>query len=176
MNRKRVRVTSVDNPFDPFTQFDEWYAYDRAKGYYLSERLARVALTSDLLSDDENEEIIDNNTGKTVGNALCYYVKDISNGVLFVIDNVEINNHYKLSDKRGEELRNAIKEFAQNINKEVAGKDNTPIILGTSFNDIPTNRLKTKHNILQKLGSMNCSEIYADLFDTWQLPFSQKSS
>ncbi len=28
-----VRLTTVDNPYDPFTQWDEWYAYDEGKGY-----------------------------------------------------------------------------------------------------------------------------------------------
>ncbi|MCQ2958421.1 MAG: hypothetical protein MJ180_05940, partial [Candidatus Gastranaerophilales bacterium] len=113
-------------------------------------------------------EIVDNNTGRTVGNALCYYAKNISNEIYFVIDNIEINNHYKLSDKRGEELRNSIKKFAQNVNKEVSGKDNIPIILGgEDLNDVPTDKLRERHNVLSKLGSMNCEEIYADLFGGW---------
>lgn len=27
------RLTTTDNPFDPFTQFSEWYKYDCMKGY-----------------------------------------------------------------------------------------------------------------------------------------------
>ena len=26
-------VTTLDNPYDYFTQFDEWYAYDTSHGY-----------------------------------------------------------------------------------------------------------------------------------------------
>lgn len=36
-------LSTIDNPYDPFTQFDEWYAYDHQQGYYTCEYLARVA-------------------------------------------------------------------------------------------------------------------------------------
>jgi hypothetical protein len=44
-------LTTVDNPFDPFEQFDQWYAYDRELGYDTPGLLARIAATSDELSD-----------------------------------------------------------------------------------------------------------------------------
>lgn len=51
-------LTTSDNPYDPFTQFDEWYEFDRSNGYYTCEYLARIAQTSNELSDeDENVEI-----------------------------------------------------------------------------------------------------------------------
>ena len=48
-------LTTADNPFDPFTQFDEWKTFDEAKGYNTCEYLARIAKTSDELSEtDQN--------------------------------------------------------------------------------------------------------------------------
>lgn len=47
---QRHMLTTVDNPYDPWTQFDEWYAFDESKGYHSSSLLARVTLTSDELS------------------------------------------------------------------------------------------------------------------------------
>jgi hypothetical protein len=44
-------LTTVDNPFDPFTQWDEWYAYDAKNGYHTPAFLARIVQTSDDLSD-----------------------------------------------------------------------------------------------------------------------------
>jgi len=44
-------LTTVDNPYDPFTQWDEWYAYDARLGYHTPSFLARVVATSDDLSD-----------------------------------------------------------------------------------------------------------------------------
>lgn len=52
-------LTTVDNPFDPFTQFDEWYAYDVAMGYHTSSFLARIVKSSDELSDADQDLAIE---------------------------------------------------------------------------------------------------------------------
>ena len=52
-------LTTVDNPFDPFTNWDEWYAYDEAKGYYTSGLLARITKTSNELSEKEQNEDVE---------------------------------------------------------------------------------------------------------------------
>lgn len=46
-------LTTVDNPYNPFTQFDEWYAFDMGHGYYTASFLARVVSTSDGLSETD---------------------------------------------------------------------------------------------------------------------------
>lgn len=53
----QVRLTTIDNPFDPFTQFDAWYAYDNTKGYHTCEYLARVAKVAPELSEVVEEEL-----------------------------------------------------------------------------------------------------------------------
>ena len=51
-------LTTIDNPFDPFTQFNEWFQFDIEKGYNSCSRLDRVANISDSMSETEiNEEI-----------------------------------------------------------------------------------------------------------------------
>ena len=53
-------LTTVDNPFDPFTQFDEWLAYDIAMGYNTSGFLARIAkVSNDLSLPDQAQAIQD---------------------------------------------------------------------------------------------------------------------
>lgn len=52
-------LTTTDNPFDPFTQFDEWYNFDMFKGYNTCGRLAKLAKTSESMSDYENDQEID---------------------------------------------------------------------------------------------------------------------
>lgn len=52
-------ITTVDNPFDPFDQFDDWFMYDTDKGYNSCSYLARIARTSDSLTDEENEAEIE---------------------------------------------------------------------------------------------------------------------
>jgi hypothetical protein len=46
-------LTTVDNPFDPFTRFEEWLAYDMRMGYHTSAFLARVAKVSEDLSETD---------------------------------------------------------------------------------------------------------------------------
>ena len=49
-------LTTVDNPYDPFTQTEAWYRFDEDKGYHSCSYLARIARTSDQLSYAENEQ------------------------------------------------------------------------------------------------------------------------
>lgn len=50
-------ITTVDNPFNPFEQPDEWYTWDVSHGYYSRELLARIARVSDDMSDSDIELI-----------------------------------------------------------------------------------------------------------------------
>lgn len=52
-------LTTKDNPFDPFEQFNEWYNFDIDKGYNSCGYLDRIANTSDQLSDEENAREIE---------------------------------------------------------------------------------------------------------------------
>ena len=52
-------LTTVDNPYSPFDEWDQWLAYDVAHGYNTCEYLGRIANTSIGLSDSLNEEEID---------------------------------------------------------------------------------------------------------------------
>lgn len=47
-------LTTVDNPFDPFTRFNEWFEYDVSMGYNTSSFLDRVAnVSNDLPEPDQ---------------------------------------------------------------------------------------------------------------------------
>lgn len=46
-----TRLTTVDNPFDPFDEYDSWYAFDARQGYHTPSFLARIVQTSTELSD-----------------------------------------------------------------------------------------------------------------------------
>ena len=46
-------LTTVDNPFDPFDQFDSWHLFDKEKGYNSCERLMRIAKLVDGMSEEE---------------------------------------------------------------------------------------------------------------------------
>lgn len=53
-------VTTMDNPYDYFTEFDEWYAFDISHGYDVIGKpyntlnyVARVADVNDSMSEEE---------------------------------------------------------------------------------------------------------------------------
>lgn len=48
-------LTTVDNPFDPFTEFDPWHLWDTTHGYYTSDYLARIVKTSDGMSEADQD-------------------------------------------------------------------------------------------------------------------------
>lgn len=54
-----IALTTFDNPYDPFKEFDSWLLYDSEKGYNSCGYLGRIARTSDSLTDEENEEEIE---------------------------------------------------------------------------------------------------------------------
>ena len=47
-------ITTTDNPYNPQTQFDEWYTYDSMLGYNTPQRLAKMNdyLVKTLKTDD----------------------------------------------------------------------------------------------------------------------------
>ena len=51
-------LSTADNPFSPFTQWVDWRRYDEDKGYYTCEYLAKIAITSDDLSDADYQQAI----------------------------------------------------------------------------------------------------------------------
>lgn len=54
LNEQECMLTTVDNPWNPFTHFDEWYAFDISNGHHSCALLARFARTSNDLSDADN--------------------------------------------------------------------------------------------------------------------------
>lgn len=76
-----VMLTTTDNPFDPFEQFDEWKAFDESKGYYTCSYLARIVKTSDELSDEDETSAIEQAVDEIVAlNVLGIYKKVFKTG------------------------------------------------------------------------------------------------
>ena len=56
---KEVWITTVDNPFDPFTQWDRWFNYDEQQNYHTCARVESLAHCNDEnLSPTENRELV----------------------------------------------------------------------------------------------------------------------
>ena len=76
---KEHMLTTTDNPFDPFTQFDEWYQYDRAAGYFTTEFLARIAFTSHELSEADESLAIEQAIDEIVNENVLGIYRKVSN-------------------------------------------------------------------------------------------------
>lgn len=75
---RQVALTTTDNPYDPFVQFDDWYAFDEQKNYCSCSLLARIANTSSDLDPDETLQIIEQAIDRIVElNPLGIYKKVI---------------------------------------------------------------------------------------------------
>lgn len=48
-------LSTKDNPFNPYEQWNEWYAYDERMGYHTSGLIARVIVTSNELSEEDQK-------------------------------------------------------------------------------------------------------------------------
>lgn len=58
MSLRKVNITTIDNPFDPFDDFTSWFNYDVENGYYTCSKLARLTnITDDMSSIEEEAEI-----------------------------------------------------------------------------------------------------------------------
>lgn len=48
-------LTTIDNPYNPFEQFESWLLFDTEKGYNSSSYLARIAKLTDDMSEHEKD-------------------------------------------------------------------------------------------------------------------------
>lgn len=57
-----IALTTFDNPYDPFEQFNQWFLFDVEKGYNTCSYLARIVRFEDGMTqkemDDEKERAI----------------------------------------------------------------------------------------------------------------------
>lgn len=56
---KEIRITTVDNPYDPFTHWEEWLLFDTNAGYFTPQRLASISTIADGMTDQEIYETIE---------------------------------------------------------------------------------------------------------------------
>lgn len=71
------RLTTTDNPWNPFDNWDEWFTWDSKAGYHSSGLLARFLANSDELSEIAQQEI--------TNEAIMKVVEDNFSGVHTVV-------------------------------------------------------------------------------------------
>ena len=62
----RCFLTTFDNPYSPYEEFEKWYQYDIEHGYNSSGLLMRIAETSSQFTDNENAYEIEKAIDKIV--------------------------------------------------------------------------------------------------------------
>ena len=120
-------------------------------------------------------ELVNNKTGKPIGNALIYYIINDKKEPILILDNIEINNDFKPSKTVGKRLLSAVIQYAQNLNETVSGRNDIKIGVGAKYNDLPTDDLENKELNVKILGRLQCEEIYLDLLDGWTDEFNKKT-
>lgn len=55
----QIRVTTADNPYNPFTHWENWILFDTNAGYNTCGRLANVLFISDSMTDKELYDAVD---------------------------------------------------------------------------------------------------------------------
>ena len=68
-------LTTKDNPFNPYTAFDEWRVWDEQAGYNTLSYLGRVVRTSDELSETDQSLAIEQAIDEIVAENGDLYVK-----------------------------------------------------------------------------------------------------
>lgn len=57
---REAMLTTIDNPYSPFSHWEEWYEFDTSHGYNSCGYLGRIAHPSNDLSDSDNRVEINN--------------------------------------------------------------------------------------------------------------------
>jgi len=78
-------LTTVDNPYNPITDFDNWYMFDMDHGYDCCGRLARSMTDSQLMSEDEEER----DKEKAIDRIIKYDPTNMYRKAFAVIDKVK---------------------------------------------------------------------------------------
>jgi hypothetical protein len=68
-------LTTKDNPYNPFTQFDQWRTWDQAAGYNTLSYLGRVVRSSDELSDADQSLAYEQAIDEIVAENGDFYLK-----------------------------------------------------------------------------------------------------
>lgn len=78
-------LTTVDNPFNPFTDFDHWITFDTFNRYNTCGLLDRMTITSDELFDEQQSNDLEAGMNEIISNdPLGLYIKVKKD---FVFDN-----------------------------------------------------------------------------------------
>ena len=77
MMNSKCMLTTFDNPYDPFNQFNSWFLFDVTKGYNSCELLGRFARISDSFTDEENDKEVERAIDEIINNDFLNIYKKV---------------------------------------------------------------------------------------------------
>lgn len=92
---KVYMLTTVDNPYNPFTQWDLWYNFDQHAQHYSCEYLDRVSDTSDGFTEAET-------------------IRELNRAIDWIVKNDPLNIYRKVT---ADSFNKVIKESEENRNE-----------------------------------------------------------
>ena len=73
---KDYMLTTLDNPWNPFTNYEEWLSFDVAKGYDTPGVLDRFSITGNNLTEEENQKILNEAMDRIIDiDPFCRWIK-----------------------------------------------------------------------------------------------------
>ena len=138
--------------------WDRQPGYDIFQGNYTHcciavENFNRAAILDYLVDTGINIiEVKDMNTNQTIAQTFILMAENQEKEIIAILDNIEINNDYRgLADKIRQQLFTYISNFVDVLVKDPSKKINT-VLLGTAYNDVETNDLPTRTEMVRKIG------------------------
>lgn len=59
LDYRTFSITTIDNPFNPFDDFENWFLFDCEKNYYTLNKLARLSKVDDSMTEKEESKEIE---------------------------------------------------------------------------------------------------------------------
>lgn len=75
MDNERYLLSTSDNPYNPWTSFDQWRIWDEAAGYNSLAYLARIVKSSDELSAVDQSTAISQGMNDIIEQNGDFYIK-----------------------------------------------------------------------------------------------------
>lgn len=72
-NPNNYLLTTIDNPYNPFNDWDSWYAFDELHGYHTCRLIDRFYKTSELIPD-WLDEFCYNDAMERIMDLIPYYI------------------------------------------------------------------------------------------------------
>ena len=98
MENKR-RLTTFDNPYNPFVDFSSWYMYDCEMQHNTCGRLARLV--------DVNSEMTEKEIDEAKETAIDFIIRYDLEGIFFAGTEEQIENWLKVSKTQNATVENA---------------------------------------------------------------------